>query len=150
MEISNLFNEMKSQQELLQKFLDLIYLQQKAIINNDIVVLEDLLTKEGAFFNQIEAKKILMSDIIIQLAVKYSIKLESNNLSDFINSLKLKNEFKLTGLIKLHESIKKLVYLIIEANNQNKILINQAKSFIKQLVTIFAQSNKNNILDRRA
>ncbi len=44
MEISNLFNEMKSQQELLQKFLDLIYLQQKAIINNDIVVLEDLLT----------------------------------------------------------------------------------------------------------
>ena len=103
MEISNLFNEMKNQQELLQKFLDLIYLQQKAIINNDIVVLEDLLTKEGAFFNQIEAKKILMSDIIIQLAVKYSIILESNNLSDFINSLKLKKEFKLAGLIKLHE-----------------------------------------------
>ncbi len=150
MEISNLFNEMKNQQELLQKFLDLIYLQQKAIINNDVVVLEDLLTKEGAFFNQIEAKKTLMSDIIIQLAVKYSIKLESNNLSDFINSLKLKNEFKLNGLIKLHESIKKLVYVIIEANNQNKILINQAKSFIKQLVTIFAHANKNSILDRRA
>ncbi len=91
-----------------------------------------------------------MSDIIIQLAVKYSIILESNNLSDFINSLKLKKEFKLAGLIKLHESIKKLVYLIIEANNQNKILINQAKSFIKQLVTIFAQTNKNTILDRRA
>jgi len=149
MEMNNLFSELKKQHESLQKLLDLIFLQQTAIINNDVKLLEEILQKESAFFNEIEMSQRLLADIIIQLAVKHSIKLKSNNLSDFIESLKSKNEFKLGRLIKLHESMKDLVYQIIRVNNQNKLLINQAKNFVKELIAIFMRSNKSAILDRK-
>ncbi len=149
MELNSLFNELKFQHELLQRLLDLIFLQQTAIINNDIKSLEEVLQKEGAFFNEIEARQKLISNMISEMAVKNSLRLKSNNLTDFIDALKIKNEFKLGKLIKLHESMKNLVYQIIKVNNQNKLLINQAKNFVKELIAIFMRSNKSAILDRK-
>ena len=54
MEMNNLFNELKKQHELLQKFLDLISLQQNAIINSDVKALEETLKIESTYFNEIE------------------------------------------------------------------------------------------------
>ncbi|MHB1687346.1 MAG: flagellar export chaperone FlgN [Ignavibacteriaceae bacterium] len=147
--MNNLFNELIKQHELLQKFLDLISLQQKAIINNDIKSLEGTLHAESSFFNEIETNQKLMVEIIKQLSEKYALKPKSNKLSDFLNALKVKGDFKLNNFFRLQASIKNLIFSIIKINNQNKLLISQARNFIKEIMSVFTNSNKNAILDRK-
>ncbi|HUX92263.1 MAG TPA: flagellar protein FlgN [Ignavibacteriaceae bacterium] len=149
MELNNLFNDLKKQHELLQKFLDLISLQQNAIINSDIKALEETLKIESTFFNEIEISQKLMIETIKNLSEKYSLNLKSNKLSDFLEALKDKNEVKLGGFFKLQASLKKLISNINTVNNQNKMLISQARNFIKEIIGVFANSNKSPILDRK-
>lgn len=149
MEMNNLFNELNKQHELLQKFLDLISLQQKAIIVSDIKSLEETLKKESIFFNEIETNQKLMIEAIQNLAKKYSLNLKSNKLSDFLNALEDNNKVKLGGLFELQASLKKLINKINIVNNQNKMLISQARNFIKEIISVFANSNKSQILDRK-
>ncbi|MHB8578545.1 MAG: flagellar export chaperone FlgN [Ignavibacteriaceae bacterium] len=147
--MNNLFNELKKQHELLQKFLDLISLQQNAIINSDIKVLEETLKTESTFFNEIKISQNLTIDTIKNLSEKYSLNLKSNKLSDFLEAMKDKNEVKIVTFFKLQTSLKKLISNINTVNNQNKMLISQARNFIKEIISVFANSNKSPILDRK-
>ena len=149
MELNNLFNDLKKQHELLQKFLDLISLQQNAIINSDVKALEETLKIESTYFNEIEISQKLMMKTIKNLSEKYSLNPKSNKLSDFLEAMKDKNEVKLGAFFKLQTSLKKLISNINTVNNQNKMLISQARNFIKEIIGVFANSNKSSILDRK-
>jgi hypothetical protein len=149
MEMINLFDELKKQQELLQKFMDLISLQQKAIIDGDIISLEETLKKESVYFNEIEVNQKMTIETIKNLAEKYSLTLKSNRLSDFLEALEVKKEIKLVSFKKLQTSLKKIISNINNVNNQNKMLISQARNFIKEIIGVLANTNKSSILDRK-
>jgi len=145
----NLFDELKKQQELLQKFMDLISLQQKAIIDGDIISLEETLKKESVYFHEIEVNQKMTIETIKNLAEKYSLTLKSNRLSDFLEALEVKKEIKLVSFKKLQTSLKKIISNINNVNNQNKMLISQARNFIKEIIGVLTNTNKSSILDRK-
>ena len=145
----NLFDELKKQQELLQKFMDLISLQQKAIIDGDIISLEETLKKESVYFHEIEVNQKMTIETIKKLAEKYSLTLKSNRLSDFLEALEVKKEIKLVSFKKLQTSLKKIISNINNVNNQNKMLISQARNFIKEIIGVLTNTNKSSILDRK-
>ncbi len=149
MEMINLFDELKKQQELLQRFMDLISLQQKAIIDGDINSLEETLKKESVYFHEIEVNQKMTIETIKKLAEKYSLTLKSNRLSDFLDALEDKKEIKLGSFKKLQSSLKKIINNINYVNNQNKMLISQARNFIKEMIGVLVNSNKSSILDRK-
>ena len=149
MEMINLFDELKKQQELLQKFMDLISLQQKAIIDCDIISLEETLKKESVYFHEIEVNQKMTIETIKNLAEKYSLTLKSNRLSDFLEALEVKKEIKLVSFKKLQTSLKKIISNINNVNNQNKMLISQARNFIKEIIGVLTNTNKSSILDRK-
>ncbi|HUX60642.1 MAG TPA: flagellar export chaperone FlgN [Ignavibacteriaceae bacterium] len=149
MEMINLFDELKKQQELLQKFMDLISLQQKAIIDGDIISLEETLKKESVYFHEIEVNQKMTIETIKKLAEKYSLTLKSNRLSDFLEALEVKKEIKLVSFKKLQTSLKKIISNINNVNNQNKMLISQARNFIKEIIGVLTNTNKSSILDRK-
>jgi hypothetical protein len=149
MEMKDLFSSLKDQHEFLQTFLETIILQQKAIINNDINGLEETIRTEGALLFNFELYEKQMSEIIKQLTEKYAINTSTNKLSDFINALKGKREFNPNSLVKLHNSLQKLLAQIMKTNNQNKLLIDQARNFIKETVSALIINNQAPIFDRK-
>ena len=150
MEMKDLFNSLKDQHEFMQTFLDTIVLQQKAIINNDIRGLEETIKTEGALLINVDIYEKQMAEIIKQLSEKYSINTSSNKLIDFINALKGKREFNPNSIVKLHSSLKKLVSQIMKINDQNRMLIDQARNFVKETVSALISENQSAIFDRKA
>jgi SMC interacting uncharacterized protein involved in chromosome segregation len=150
MEMKDLFSSLKDQHEFLQTFLDTIILQQKAIITNDIIGLEETIKTEGALLLNVDHYEKQMADIIKQLSEKYSVDSSSNKLTDFINALKGKNEFNPNSIAKLHSSLKKLVSQIVKINDQNRMLIEQARNFVKETVSALVINNQSPIFDRKA
>ena len=150
MEMKDLFNSLKEQHEFLQTFLDTVILQQKAIINNDIRGLEETIKIEGALLINVDHYEKQMADVLKQLSEKYSIDTPSNKLVDFINALRGKREFNPNSIMKLHSSLKKLVSQITKINDQNRMLIDQARNFVKETVSALIINNQSPIFDRKA
>jgi hypothetical protein len=150
MEMKDLFNSLKDQHEFLQTFLDTIILQQKAIINNDIRGLEETIKTEGALLINVDRYEKQMAEILKQLSEKYSINSSSNKLVDFINGLRGKRELNPNNIVKLHSSLKKLVSQIMKINDQNRMLIDQARNFVKETVSALVNNNQSAIFDRKA
>jgi hypothetical protein len=150
MEMKDLFSSLKEQHEFMQTFLDTIVLQQKAIINNDIKGLEETIKTEGALLINVDRYEKQMADIIKQLSEKYSLDTPSNKLTDFVNTLKGKREFNPNNIVKLHSSLKKLVTQIVKINDQNRMLIDQARSFVKETVSALVNNSQSPIFDRKA
>lgn len=149
MEMTNLFNLLKEQHQFLVAFLDTIVLQQKAIIEGDLKGLEGSIKTEGALLINFDQYEKHMTDMIRELSEKYSLNASSGKLSDFINTLKGKREFNSRNFIKLQSSLQKLMLQIIKVNNQNKLLVEQARYFIKETVSALAINNQTPILDRK-
>lgn len=150
MEMKDLFSTLKDQHDFMQAFLDTIILQQKAIISNDIIGLEETIKTEGALLLNVDHYEKQMAEIIKELSEKYSIDTPSNKLADFVNVLKGKKEFNPNNIVKLHASLKKLVTQIVKINDQNRMLIEQARSFVKETVSALVINNQSAIFDRKA
>ena len=149
MEMSDLFNLLKEQHQFLEAFLDTIVLQQQAIIESDLKGLEDSIKTEGALLINFDHYERHMTEMIRQLSEKYSLNASSGKLTDFINTLKGKREFNPKNFIKIQSSMQKLMAQIVIINNQNKLLVDQARNFIKETVSALIINNQNPILDRK-
>lgn len=149
MEMSDLFNLLREQHQFLESFLDTIVLQQRAIIESDVKGLEETIKTEGALLINFEYYEKHMSSMIRELSEKYSLDASSGKLSDFVNTLKGKREFNPKSLVRIQSSMQKLMLQIIKINNQNKMLVDQARNFIKETVSAFINNNQKPILDRK-
>ena len=149
MEMIDLIRSLKDQHQFLETFLNTIMLQQKAIIENDMTGLEETLKTEGALMIYIEQHEKKVLEIISELSKKYSIKVPSKKLSDFVNVLKTKRDIEVGTLDKIQISLKKLILKIAQVNTQNKILIEQARNFVQETISSIISLNKNQILDRK-
>lgn len=149
MDMNDLLKLLKDQHQLLHAFHDTIVLQQKVIINNDVKGLEETIKTEGALLINIELYEKHVEEVIKQLSDKYGIKNSSGKLSEFIEAIKVKREINSINLIKLRNSLQKMVAQTVRVNNQNKMLIDQARFFIKETITALVNKNHTSILDRK-
>jgi hypothetical protein len=149
MELTNLFRCLKEQRQILNEYLDALQKHQKAIINGDSKGIEDTLKSIGILLFNIGNCETLRQDIIQQISGKNSLKAKSNKLSDFIDEVNRHKLFNTRDIVKIQASMKKLILEIIKVNDQNKILIDQSRTFIKELITAFSSANRNVLIDRR-
>ncbi|MCL5030680.1 MAG: flagellar protein FlgN [Bacteroidetes bacterium] len=149
MDMNDLLKLLKEQHQLLHAFHDTIVLQQKVIINNDVKGLEETIKTEGALLINIELYEKHVEEVIKQLSDKYGIKNSSGKLSEFIDAIKVKREINSINLIKLQNSLQKMVTQTVRVNNQNKMLIDQARYFIKETIAALISKNRTSILDRK-
>lgn len=149
MEMNDLIRSLREQYQFLEAFLNTIILQQRAIIENDMTGLEETIKTEGALMLHIEQREKQMVNIIGELSAKFAIDLPNKKLSDFVNAVKSKNDIEIGSLEKIQNALKKKVMKIAKVNAQNKILIEQARSFIQDTISSLIRLNKNQILDRK-
>ncbi|MCK9211154.1 MAG: flagellar protein FlgN [Ignavibacteriaceae bacterium] len=149
METKNLVKALKDQEDNLQKFLDSLLKQQKALIEHNIPVMDEAILFEGKILKEINAidKEILKT--MNHLSEQYSLKLTSTKLLDFTKAIKKYGTNDYVSLLQLQKSIRKLLVKIQTINSQNSLLIENARSFIKQTFTSLAGVNNDPILDRR-
>ncbi len=149
MDMNDLLKLLKDQHQLLQAFHDTIVLQQKVIINNDVKGLEETIKTEGALLINIELYEKHVEEAIKQLSNRYGIKNSSGKLSEFVDAIKVRKEINSMNLLKLRNSLQKIVANTIRVNNQNKMLIDQARYFIKETISALVSKNHTSILDRK-
>ncbi len=147
MEVAEL-NQMLEENRLnLENFLKVLSEQQKYLVDNNISGLEEAVSKEEKLLNRIEDVKQKTSSLISTLIQKYSIEVNGNKLSDFINAIK--DKIKIDQTVLLQKKIVELANQVKEMNKQNKVLIEHARSFIKATVKALADENCL-VLDRKA
>jgi FlgN protein len=149
MELTNLYRCLKEQHQILNEYLDALLKHQKAIINGDSKEIEATLKSIGILLFNIGNCETLRQDIIQQISAKNSFQVKSHKLSDFIDEVNSHKLFNTRDIIKIQASMKKLILEIIKVNDQNKILIDQARTFIKELIGAFSSANRNVLIDRR-
>jgi len=149
MEMNDLYNLLKEQHKFLETFLDTLSLQQKAIIESDLTGLQETIKAEGSLMVNFKHYEINMKEMISELSNKYSLKVTEDKLSEFINIINNKMEFNSGRFVKLHRSLQDLTNQILKINNQNKLLIDQARNFIKETISALVNNNQNPILDRK-
>lgn len=148
MEINQLNKVIKEQHECLQNFLTVVKLQQKSLIENDLEGLEDSIAKEEKILTLLNRIKDEKARVIKNLAEENNIILKNFSLGDLLENFKNKTEIKFSNLEKVQFSIKNLILQIDKINQQNKILIEHSRNFIKETINILVNKNKP-ILDRK-
>lgn len=145
----NLIKALKDQEDNLQKFLDALLKQQKALIEHNLPVMDEAIFVEAKMLKEINAidKEILKT--IGHLSEQYSLKLTSTKLLDFTKAIKKYSTNDYVSLLQLQKSMRKLLSKIQTINSQNSLLIENARSFIKQTFSSLAGVNNDPILDRR-
>jgi flagellar biosynthesis/type III secretory pathway chaperone len=146
MEMAELNQMLEENKMNLENFLQVLSEQQKYLVDNNIHGLEGSIVKEEKLLSRIEDVKKKTSELISVLIEKYSIETKGTKLSDFVNAIK--DKIKIDATVLLQKKIFELANQVKEMNQQNKILIEHARSFIK--ATVKALSDENClILDRK-
>ncbi len=147
MEMAELNQLLEENRTNLENFLGVLSEQQKHLVDNNINGLEESIGKEEKLLNRIEDVKLKTASLISALIEKYSIDVNGSKLSDFINAIK--DKIKIEQTVLLQKKIVELANQVKEMNKQNKILIEHARSFIKETVKALADENCL-VLDRKA
>ena len=149
MEVNDLFRCLKEQHQALQIYLDIILAHQKAIISADAAALDATIRSESECLFRVGNCETRRQEILSGLSAKYLLENKSNKLSDFIKEINKKKLFDTRNLAKMQNSMKNLITEIIKVNSQNKLLIEQARNFIKETIAAFMSMNKNSLVDRK-
>lgn len=148
MKMSNLFKALKEQYEFLQAYLGTLTQHQKAIISGNVNELEETIKSEGALLLIVENYQNKIMEIIKHLSGEYGLGLKSFKLTEFISALDEGNKYDTDNLIKMKNSLVKLSAEVLKVNNQNKILVDQARYLIKETMTAMVNYKNVSILDR--
>ena len=148
MEMSDLFDVLKEQYESLHAYLGTLIKHQEAIISGNIDELEKTIKNEGALSIIVENYKNKIVNVIKNLSGKYLLKLQNYKLSDFITAVNYNERYDTDKMSKMQDSLMKMGNEIIKVNNQNKLLVDQARYLIKGTISIIVDENNAPILDR--
>jgi 3-methyladenine DNA glycosylase Tag len=150
MKTNQLIAALKEQEESLKQFLECSINKQKAIVQNDIESLHKSLNNEEKILSQIENNGKKISSVIGNLARDYGLELESVSLSEFLNSVTNKSEINVKVINLLRNSIKDLIGKSSRINEQNKILIDHSRNFLRETIAVLIGLSKRPLLDRKA
>lgn len=146
--MSNLFKALKEQYEFMQAYLGTILQHQDAIIKGNIEELEETIKSEGALLIILENYQQKIVGIIKELSSKYSLGLKDYKLSEFISAVNENDSYDTSNLSKMRTSLTKMGIEITKINNQNKLLVDQARYIIKETIGALVNANKVPTLDR--
>ena len=146
---SDLESILELQKHNLQKMLEVLKSHQTALVHNDLKLIEDSITSEEVLLQNIMKTETEKSTIIEQLDKQYSLHLVKPSLTNLLIAVQRKEDFNYDSLQKLQFVIKKLTLEISRINLQNRVLIENAKSFIKNTISALVGQNKRQLLDKR-
>ena len=150
MKTNELISALKEQEETLKNFLSCCITKQKTIVQNDINGLHDSLVHEEKLLAKIESNGIKISTAIENLAKEFGLNLKALSLSEFLNAVNDEKEINVKVINLLRNSIKDLISKSSKVNEQNKILIEHSRSFLRETIALLIGLNKHPLLDRKA
>ena len=149
MKTNQLITILKEQEESLRLFLECSINKQKAIVQNDIESLHNSLNHEEKILSQIDNNGKKISSVIENLAKEYGLEMEAVSLSEFLNSVTNKTEINVKVINLLRNSIKDLISKSSTINEQNKILIDHSRNFLRETIAVLIGLSKRPLLDRK-
>lgn len=149
MKTNNLINALKEQEESLKLFLECSISKQKAIVKNDIEALHNSLTREEKILSQIDKNGKRITSVLEILSLEYGLKPAPVSLSEFLNSVVNNSEINVKVINLLRNSIKDLIGRSSKINEQNKILIDHSRNFLRETIGVLIGLSKRPLLDRK-
>jgi hypothetical protein len=147
--MKKLFEVLSENEENLKLFLDIVKEKQEALIKNDADILEKLIVIEERILSEIDDIRIRMQYEVEAAALEFNFSLEHNLLKELIEKMKTINYPEVEKLVTYQSSIRWLVMQINDINTQNKVLIENSRKFVKEIISIITSENKQ-LLDRKA
>lgn len=145
-----LYEEQKS---ILQEMIDALKQKQKAIIKNDSMLVEEANHIEEIALNKLERKEVERFNLIRSISAELGMNITEITpmaIKGFYNLLKNNlNKENNDLLVSLRNENKKLVMEANLLNKQNKLLVEQANNFIKQVISVLFKSQNKPLLDRK-
>ncbi len=149
MNMEKLAEELKIQEQNLVEFIECSSHKQKILVNNDINELSQLLIEEEKLLAKLDSQAITITETIESLAEEFSLKLGANTVSEFLKAVKYRTEVNVKVISLLRNSISDLAAKAAHINEQNKILIEHSRSFIRETILSLVALNNNQLLDRK-
>jgi ribosomal protein L16 Arg81 hydroxylase len=149
MKTNELITALKEQEETLKQFLDCSISKQKAIVKNDIENLHNSLNTEEKILFKIENNGKKITSVLKSMADEFGVKLDHISLSEFLNSVLNKTEINVNVINLLRNSIKDLINRSSKINEQNKILIDHSRNFLRETIAVIIGLSKHPLLDRK-
>ena len=149
MYIEDLVEALEEQQQNMKAFVDCAAVKQKALVDSELTALEEILLEEEKIFKLIDEQGKKLSQLIGDLADEYSLNLQANSVSEFIKAVRYRSDINVKVIMLLQNSIRELVSKALYTNEQNKILIDHARSFIRDTIVSLVALNNNQLLDRK-
>lgn len=149
MKTNELINTLKEQEESLRQFLECSISKQKAIVKNDIESLHNSLNREEKILSQIDNNGKKITSVLENLSHEYGLEPGPISLSEFLNSVVDNSEINVKVINLLRNSIKDLIGRSSKINEQNKILIDHSRNFLRETIAVLIGLSKRPLLDRK-
>lgn len=149
MEVNELKQSLIEQKANLQLFLETLIKQRRAIIENNIQSLEETIAAEEQLLSRIHNLEQSSKEAIKILVRTYGLRVQNYSLSMLLKAAAAKSEIKLDDLFELRENIQILVNEISRANEHNRILVNHARSFVRETINALVKDKSAPLLDRK-
>ena len=149
METKQLAKILKEQEKNRKEFLDAALQKQKGIISQDFEEIQKAIALEEKLLRKINSTEKIRNEFIKEMSIKYSLELNSSSLSGIIKIYETKQDPNLDVFVKLQKTLKNLIDKIWQVNWQNRVLIDNARNFIKETIHALNHSNKKPLLDRK-
>lgn len=136
--------------ETLIKLLELSEEKQKVLIQRDHDQLNTLSEKEQKYLNDISLLTKQQKVCTEQLKIEFELPRNMTSLTDMIEVIgnRLDIDYRRNILITLNE-IKKISIGLERTNEQNKMLIETSRVFIKTIIQAVRGSGNNSLINRR-
>ncbi|GAB4143327.1 MAG: hypothetical protein Fur0015_11920 [Ignavibacteriales bacterium] len=151
---TKLIKILEEQKQNLLELIDVSMKKQKAIIMNNSIALDELNHTDEIVLNKIQNKEKERINLILSMIKEAGLNINQLNektIKHFYTMLKDEStteEFE--KISQLRDELKELVVNAGMINKQNGLLVNQAGSLIKQMVSILFKSQNKPLLDRKA
>ncbi len=153
MNINDVTRSLEIQAQNLRNFLMIIKSKQEALIKRDLDELTLSMESEEKYITIIDKEEENRLNILAALIEEYNLNENSPELlklPNFIAAVEdLVDEEEIENLKNRQKFVKQLTEKVMTINNQNKQLLETAKSLVREIITSAVGDQKHSIIDRR-
>lgn len=128
--IEELISVLRSEDEIYQNLIPIEEAKTKSIISNDLQALQEITEQEQQVVEQINVLERKREEVIVNIGTVMNQKPESLNIKIIVEFLE-KQPKQQKELCSVHDSLKKTLKRLVQANDQNKSLIVQSLEMIE-------------------
>lgn len=149
MDFKELKQSLLAQKASLILFLETLIKQRRAIIENNILALEESIAAEEHLLVRIHSLEKVSREVIRELIKTNSLKVQNYSLSSLIKAVSDDLNYNVDELQDMQYEIQQLVTEISRANEHNRVLVNHARSFVRETINSLVNENSSPMLDRK-